>query len=162
MSRRFYASWAVAVALAFIVPIAIPYALWPAAETGPGNWAGPADAEMFGRWARTQVEGTRFVPSSVEVDAGPLLGAPVPCDGPVAMHSLPRLYTATVTLRGPYGLPLESFEVTCAGSSRVSGSETSALALTVAALLAGATGVSVPFFSFWLQQTLTRRLQFSS
>ncbi|MGB2696168.1 MAG: hypothetical protein WBD55_13410 [Dehalococcoidia bacterium] len=157
MSNRFYALWALAVALALIVPIAIPYALWSPPETGPGSWVGPADA-VFGRWARSQVEGTRFVPNSVEVDTGPLLRAPVACDGPVAMHSLPRRYTATVTLRGPYGLPLESFEVTCSGWSRVSGSETSALALTVAALLAGTIAVSMPFGYVWLRHVLSRRL----
>ncbi len=159
MPRRFYLAWGVAVVLAFVLPVAVPYAIWPPPDTGPGSWAGTADAEMFGRWARTQVEGTRFMPTSVEVEAGPLLSAPVPCGGPVAMHKLPRLYTAKVAVRGAYGIPLTTYEVRCDGWDRTGRTEGGMLLLGLGALLIGMVGVSLPFTPFWLRGMLTKQLQ---
>ena len=161
MSRWFYAGWASLVGLALVLPVALAYAIWSPPDTGRGSWTGPADAEMFGRWPRTQIEGTRFIPTSVEVEAGPLLRAPVPCDGPSAMHRLPRVYTAKVTLRGAYGIPLTSFEVTCSGWNRIGRSEGESLALVLGALLATVGLVSTPFAFFWLRQTFKKQQRFA-
>ncbi len=159
MSKWFYCAWALVVALAIILPVAIPFWVWSAPGTGPGTWRGPADGEMFGHWARTQVEGTRFIPSSVEVEAGPELSTPVPCVGPSAMDRLPRLYTAEVTLRGAYGLPLESYKVTCSGWSHVGDGELGGLGIQLAAILGGVVVVSIPFFPLWLRHKMRKRLQ---
>lgn len=162
MSGWFYAGWAFVIGLALVLPIALPYAVWPAPETGRGSWAGPADEEMFGRWARTQIEGTRFIPTSVEVEAGPVLRTPVPCDGPVAMHRLPRVYTAEVTLRGVYGIPLTSFEVTCSGWNRIGRSEGETLALMLGLLFATVGLVSTPFAFFRIRHRLGKEQRFAA
>ena len=159
MPRRFYLAWGAAVVLALVVPVAVPYAIWPPPDTGPGSWARTADAEMFGRWARTQIEGTRFVPTSVEVQAGPLLREPVSCGGPVAMHKLPRVYTAEVTVRGPYGIPLTTYEVHCTGWDRTGRTEGGMALLGLGALLTGVIAVSILFTPFWLRSMLSRRLR---
>jgi hypothetical protein len=159
MPKWLYAAWTLAVLLAIVLPIAVPYAIWRPPDTGPGSWGSVADAEMFGRWARTQIEGTRFVPTSVEVEAGPLLSAPVRCDGPLGMHELPRVYTAKVTVRGAYGIPLTTYEVRCNGWDRTGRTEGGMLVLGLGALLIGMVAVSMPFTFFWLRAMLNRRLQ---
>lgn len=161
MSGRFYAGWALVVTVALALPIGLPFLVWSSPETGPGSWAGPADAEMFGRWASTQIEGG-FIPKSVEVEEGPLLRTPVSCGGPVAMHSLPRMYSARVTLRGVYGIPLASYEVTCTGWSSSGRTIGDALAYMFGALFVGAAVVSMPFAFFWLRNALGNQERFAA
>ncbi len=141
--RVLYASWALVIVVAIALPMIIPYAIWP--PTDPRFNRPMSTEEVFQNWARTQVPETRYLPATVSVEAGPLLAAPVGCGGPARLHEVPRKYRATVTVRGPYGVPIERYTVTCAGLDeyRPSAFVLIALLLTGAGVLA----VSMPFIA---------------
>lgn len=141
--RVFYTAWALVVVLAIALPMTIPYAIWtPQRDGGPERWQGPTE-QVFGNWARTQVPETRYLPTNVDVDAGPLLAAPVGCGGPAALHESPRMYRATVTIRGPYGVPIERYTVNCEGFDEYVPSAFVLLAMLLTG--AGVFAVSIPF-----------------
>lgn len=113
MPKRFYVAWAFVVLLAAVLPIAIPYFIWPPYDFERGSFTGPDQAEVFGRYAQSRMAATRYLPTSVSVDGGPLLAVPAQGCGPGALHSLERNYTATITLHGAYGIPIGSSKITC-------------------------------------------------
>jgi hypothetical protein len=133
MLRRFYVAWAVTVALAVIMPIAVPYAIWPpTALVGTSN-------DCAGRAIIATRTGTHFTAALLPLSAD--------------VHSCERaiVYRAEVTARGPYGIPI--------GSSLVSRSDIQALTaneegllLAFAALMAGVVAVSLPFGVVLLQR----------
>jgi hypothetical protein len=136
VSARFYAAWALALVLAFVLPIAVPYALWAHIE---GAHADPA-AE-FGRRAKVQIR------------AGGYVRFPMPLTASVEDTEAsggPPVYQAIVTARGPYGIPAGAYRVSDSGISRDEASENSAVAFAV--LLAGVVAVSTPFVFVLLQR----------
>jgi hypothetical protein len=146
MPKRFYVAWGFAVVLAAVLPIAIPYAIWPPTEHERGSFVGPDQAEIFERWALSRVSASQYFPYSVSVEAGPLLDVPARGCGPAALHSLERSYTATVTTRGPYGIPMGSVEVSCENQiPRPGGGLDGYALLGLLALLGGVAAVSAPF-----------------
>lgn len=142
MNKWFYALWALAVALALIVPIAIPYALWPPREGLQAN-----TADEFRRRAEIQVESEDYVlpytPLSSTVED-------------TSLSWNPPLYRAEVTARGPYGIPLASFLVTDSDINRIEAAGNGTLAFV--ALMSGIVLVSMPFAYAWLRHVLSRRL----
>jgi len=161
VSARFYATWALAVLLALVLPVAVPFVLW-GAESGADRWSGP-EADVFGHVARNKTEGARHLPASVSVSAGPLLDEPVGCDGPSAMHSLSREYTADIAMRGPYGLPYATYVVRCnidgdGGFYHVTEAHPATAVAGVAALFGGAFAVSIPFALLWLRSARREEL----
>ena len=164
MSRWFYSAWALAVLLAFVLPVAIPYAVWPTGGRLPAS-RGVLDAETFGELARYELwsQGEfRFYPKSVRgIDPGIVFrdGDTRTCGVGRGGALVDRRYTAEVTFRGPYGISLTSFEVTCSGWSRTGRMETEILALILSVLLATVAVVSTPFAFFWLRHLLRRRLE---
>ena len=151
MPKRFYVAWVFVVILAIWIPLAIPYFIWPS-ESGPSRWQGLDQAEIFSRWALTRVSASRYLPYSVSVDSGPLLEVPARGCGPAALHSLERDYTATVTTRGPYGIPIGSVEVDCERQYPQPGGGLDGYAiLGLLALFGGVAAVSTPFVLFRLR-----------
>ena len=114
MPKRFYAAWALVVVLVAVLPIAVPYFIWPPYHYERGSFVGPDQAEVFGRYAQSRIGSTKYLPTSLHVDVGPeLQGSITSGCGPARLHRLERDYTATVTTRGPYGIPIGSVEVDC-------------------------------------------------
>ncbi len=149
MPKCFFVAWMFAVILAAVLPIAIPYAIWPPYESHPWNWQGPDQAEIFGRYAQSRVYVARYFPSSVSVEAGPLRDASVRSScGPASLWRLQRNYRATVKLRGAYGIPFSSDAVTCAPRLDWRFTPHAYGLLSVLAWLVGITAVSTPFILF--------------
>ena len=122
-SRGFYAAWALAVLLALVLPVAIPYALWRGDDSTCAGHATDAlaDGDYFG---------ARRLPLSIDVRE---------C---ISINDDLTL-RAEVTVRGAYGIPIESYAVT-ADSVETLGTRANAFTSAVA-VLAGAFFVSMPF-----------------
>ena len=146
MSRWFYSAWALAVLLAIVLPVAIPYAVWPLRE---GRQADPV-AEC-GR--RAKGDATRDHPSAF---LWPLSVTVSICER--SPENTPHLfYVAEVTARGPYGIPFATARVT---TRNIEGFDhDGGLVLGALALLTGVGFVSIPFTFFWLRLLLRRRLE---
>ncbi len=98
MSKWFYSAWALAVLLAFVLPVAIPYAVWPLRE---GRQADPV-AECGRRAKNDAIHGTHPVAS-----LWPLSVTLSVCEWPPEIAPYP-VYVAEVTARGPYGFRFAS------------------------------------------------------
>ena len=122
-SRWFYAAWALAVLLALVLPVAIPYALWRGDDSTCARHATDAlaDGDYFG---------ARRLPLSIDVRE---------C---ISINDDLTL-RAEVTVRGAYGIPIESYAVT-ADSVETLGTRANAFTSAIA-VLAGAFVVSMPF-----------------
>ena len=140
MSRWFYAGWPLAVALAFVLPIGVPFAVWPRE-----GWQSNLVAECGRRAEYNPASETPFIwmPLSSDVqfcerdEAGVLI------------------YRAKIQARGPYGIPVASGSVSPRDIQHLRGH--GGAALGVAALFAGVAAVSLPFFLVWLRRVLERR-----
>ncbi len=144
MSRWFYSAWALAVLLAIVLPVAIPYAVWPLRE---GRQADPV-AEC-GR--RAKIDARRDHPSA---SLWPLSVTIKACEW--RPDGLP-IYRAEVTARGPYGIPFASARVTTRDVEWFT--PEGDVALGSLALLTGVAVVSMPFTFFWLRHVVHRRLR---
>ena len=146
MSRWFYSAWALAVLLAIVLPVAVPYAVWPLRE---GQQADPV-AEC-GR--RAKIDATRDHPSAY---LWPLSVTVSVCDS--SPDNTPHLfYVAEVNARGPYGIPFASARVTTRDVEWFTPEGT--VIIGIVALLTGVGVVSMPFTFFWLRHRLRRRLE---
>ena len=135
MSTRFYAAWALAVVLALVVPVAIPFALWPPREGRHYT----DDLAECGR--RAENDAARETP---------LIWMPLSSDVHVCERdaSGALVYVADVQARGPFGIPYASGSVDRYTIHHLN--EHRGMTLGVAALLGGAIAASVPFALFWL------------
>jgi hypothetical protein len=134
--RAFYAAWALAVVFAVVLPIAVPYAIWPTGAT--------STCELH---ALVPVEsGTPFAVVSV-----PLQITNERCIGdtndPVA---------AKIIAHGPYGIPFASAEITDGSYDSLYPDE--GVFWGMLALMTGVFAVSLPFLAAFLH-THFRRLR---
>jgi hypothetical protein len=142
MSTRFYAAWALAVILALVLPVAVPFAIWPPRE-GRQN---ELNAEC-GR--RAEMDASRETPYSLL----PLSSSVAFCQRDDAGG---LLYRATVQARGPYGIPYASGSVGPRDIQHLS--EHRGVTLGFLALLGGVAAMSAPFVYALLRRPLQQRL----
>ena len=147
MKPRFYAAWGIAVLLALVVPLAVPYTVWV-----PGEASGhSAHASCVNHAKYNVVQNNRvainLLALDVSVDA---------CSGTAGEWDT---YDAGIVARGAYGIPYASGRVTAADTQFLS--PTGGLVLNVIALLVGAFAVSLPFL-FVAAQRRARDLQFAT
>jgi hypothetical protein len=144
MSRRFYAAWSLAVALAVVLPSALPYVVWPPARfdgaDGSADCAGVAKAYAA---HATNPAAAAMWPLSVDIEH---------C-WTTAADGLPR-FDAQVDARGPYGIPFATATVSERGV--IWHEQGGGAALGLIALLAGATFASFPFMLAILSRTIRR------
>ena len=131
--------------LAIVLPVAVPYAVWPLRE---GRSAEPV-AEC-GRYARNSaIQNYHPVaslwPLSVTVGA---------CGWD---NMLFPFYVAEVTARGPYGIPFASARVTTRDIEGLN--PDGGFIIGTVALLTGVAVVSTPFTFFWLRHILRSQMQ---
>ncbi len=136
MSKWFYSAWALAVLLAFVLPVAVPYAVWP------------SDDSRCARYARGALQSAGYVLPRTPLTVNVL-------DCPDEPAQIPR-FRAEVTAHGPYGVALRSYLVGDPVGIRRLDSGGSGL-IAGGALVAGAALVSIPFTFFWLRHVLRRR-----
>ena len=152
MPKRFYAAWAFVVVLAAVLPIAVPYAIWPPNDYERGSFDGPIQPNLYGRYAFL----ASFVPSSVSVDPGPRTDIQDGrCLSGIATNNQ-RDATAKVILRGAYGFPLGSFDESCLAENGLLFSTGIGLLLAGLAWFVGMAAVSAPFI-FVLERKLAAR-----
>ncbi len=149
MTTRFYATWAFVVMLAVVLPIAVPYAIWPPGIMTEGT--GPlVDRTAACAWrARNDARNyTHFTASLLP------LSASVEWCG----HSPEGLLVSMVVVkaRGPYGIPFASSRVTSQGGEALK-IDGSGAALGFLALVGGVALTSVPFAYLWLRHFLRGR-----
>ncbi|MEX2159976.1 MAG: hypothetical protein WEB04_11300 [Dehalococcoidia bacterium] len=130
MPKRFYAAWAVAVLLAVVLPIAIPYAIWPQAYYDDADGSGDC-ASIAKDYAADGP--TALWPASVRVEE---------CSGGLADPGMRML--VHVQARGPYGIVVANATVT-ETDIRHFREDGSGMLFGMAALLAGVVAVSLPF-----------------
>jgi hypothetical protein len=130
MSWRFYAGWGIVVALAFVLPVAIPYAVWPDYDSRCARYAKGGLGEEHRR---------PFALMSVRV---------LECGD----DEIPW-FRAEITFHGPYGVPTDTYLVTSSDTGRLVGSQTG-FHLVYVAYVAGAAAVSMPFAFVLLRRTL--------
>jgi hypothetical protein len=152
MPKRFYAAWVLVVIIAAVLPIAIPYFIWPPTDYKGPSLDGTVQPHLYGGYSLL----ASFVPSSVSVD-------PVPrtdiqngkcIAGPAYRQQ--RDATASVVLRGAYGIPFGSIDATCRTQSGLSISTGGGLLLASLAWIVGMAFVSAPFI-FVLERRSSRR-----
>ena len=103
LPKRFYATWAFVVILAAVLPIAIPYFIWPPQSYERGSFDEPDPPNL-----------PVPLPSNVSVESGPRPGIEESrCHSGVAFQRLQRDSIAKLVLRGAYGIPIGSIEFTC-------------------------------------------------
>jgi hypothetical protein len=146
MSRRFYAGWAVAVLLALVLPVALPYVIWPPAHfdraSGSGDCAAVAKDYAVSEAHRSA---SMLLPLSAGVER---------CRG--TLPDVDLEFDVVVKARGPYGIPFASAEVSRAGSQwseSISGG-----LFGLFALMSGVAVVSLPFALVMLRRSLRLRL----
>ncbi len=143
MPRRFYAAWALVVLLALVLPIVIPFAVWPPREGHQSDMV----AECGRRAENNAASETPFIwlPLSSEVRF---------CERDESGF---LIYRAEVSARGPYGIPYASGTVGPRDVRHLRAH--GGVALGVAALLASVTAVSAPFALILLRHMRRSRLQ---
>ncbi|MEX0785971.1 MAG: hypothetical protein WD939_04985 [Dehalococcoidia bacterium] len=149
MSGRFYFAWGLAVLLALVLPVAVPYAIWPpGAIAEEGRHAdGPAEC---GRRAKIDARNyTHFSASML-----PLSSDVERCYRPPGGD---LIYTAKVTAHGPYGIPIASTNVGPTGGGALTGDGRASL-FAMLALVSGAVLVSMPFALLAVRSALRPRL----
>ena len=144
MTTRFYAAWAIAAVLALLLPVAVPYAIWPPARFDKADSSGDCAGIAKAYAAEATNRAATLWPASVRVEQ---------CAGTL---SDPHMQFRTlVDARGPYGIRWASAEVT--ESNVGSFEENGGVALGLAALVAGVAAVSTPFVYLVLRQSLRMR-----
>lgn len=145
MSTWFYAAWAFGLVLAVVLPIAIPYGIWPRDE---GRHVDPmADC---GRQAKLDARQYTHPVASL----WPLSASVQTCER--LPDGVNLRYRAEVSARGPYGIPFASAHVSSTGGKALSPHGGQLLGLV--ALLSGAVLVSMPFGFLWLRHVVASRL----
>lgn len=141
MSWRFWTAWAIAVFLAFVLPVAIPFAVWPPRE---------------GRHTDLMAECSRRAAQNAATET-PYIMLPLSSD----VHFCERdeagvlTYRADVEARGPYGIPYASGTVGYRDIRHLR--EHGGVTLGVAALFADAFAVSLPFALVFARSQLRQR-----
>jgi hypothetical protein len=132
MSRRFYFAWLGSVLLALLLPVALPYAIWPPARFDKAEGSGDCGsiAKDYAAGETTRAASTLW-PMSARVER---------CEGTLADADMQ--FEVVVRARGPYGIPFASGTVTRAGT--LWEESTSGALFGLLALLAGACAVSLP------------------
>lgn len=123
MSRWFYAAWAIAVLAAVILPIAIPYAIWPAGATSP--------CELH-----------TLVPLSSETPFA-VVNVPLEITGERCVGDATDPIAGKVIVHGAYGIPIAS--ATLEYGSYDSLLPDDGVVLATLALIMGVLWVSLPF-----------------
>ncbi len=149
MAKGFYAAWAFVVMLAVILPIAIPYAIWPPGVLTEGT--GPLVNQTAACAWRARIDARNYTHFTASLLA--LSSSVDSCEGSVT-GSL--VYTAEVTAHGPYGIPFASTRVTPQGGEalKVDGS---GAALGFLALVGAVVPTSAPFAYLRLRHILRGR-----
>ena len=141
MPKRFYAAWVFVVILAAVLPIVIPYFIWPPQSYARGTFDGPVPPNLYGRYAFM----ASIVPTSVNVDYGPRSDIQ---DGKCLSGPAYRQQkdsTASVVLHGAYGIPFGSIDITCKTESGLKIFLGGGLLLAGLAWLFGILAVAIPF-----------------
>lgn len=150
MPNRFYAAWTISVILALALPVIIPYLIWPTYESLE-NRSHLSAADWTAHSASDNALYTRALPNSVSF---------APCTAGPGLHQ--NGYSALVTLRGAFGLPIASLDYDCSNDYPMlpDGRHTPpmvwklwGLFLATGGLIAGAVAVSFPF---WVLQERRR------
>ena len=131
MPLRFSLAWAAAVALALVLPVAVPYAIWPTSIEG----------DCAKRVWTAVVTQTPFAVLPVPFDVSASR-----CSDAVPIEAL----GGKVVLRGPYGMPVAEGHVQ--GSQISHPGVPGEAFVAVLAVLAGAGLVSLPFGVVLLQR----------
>ncbi len=149
MAKGFYAAWAFVVMLAVVLPIAIPYAIWPPGVLTEGT--GPLVNQTAACAWRARIDARNYTHFTASLWA--LSASVESCEGATAGL---LVYTAVVTAHGPYGIPFASTRVTRhgGGALKIDGS---GAALGFLALVGGVALTSVPFAYLWLRHFLRGR-----
>ena len=149
MPKRFYVAWALAVILALVLPVAIPYFIWPPQSYDQQGFD-PTQAKLHGPYA----EIASLLPSSVRVKA---VEPPTRrCHSGGAEMRLQSGTVYDVVLRGAYGIPFGSIEVSCRTESGLKVFLGGGLLLAGLAWLSGMAVVSIPFV-LMLERRLAER-----
>ena len=130
MSWRFYAGWACAVVLALVLPVAIPYAIWPQHE-GPYD-----DDDMIAECGRVAEIAAGGYPASLWALSSEVQSCSRDEAGVL-------IYSAKVIAHGPYGIPFATATVTPRDINWHDMDRGAGFGL--AALIAGVVAVSIPF-----------------
>ncbi len=147
MAKDFFAVWAFAVMMAAVLPIAVPYAIWPPGIMTENEWvqtdltvACEERAKLDAQHYTHPVASLLALSSSVDS-----------CEGATAG---PLKYTAAVTAHGPYGIPFASSpRVTSQGGAALK-LDGGGAALGFLALVGGVALTSLPFVYVLLRHTL--------
>ena len=146
MPKRFYVAWALAVILALVLPVAIPYFIWPPQSYDQQGFD-PTQAKLHGPYA----EIASLLPSSVRVKA---VEPPTrTCFSGPAERRLRSGTVSNVVFHGAYGIPFASFDVSCNTEGGIAVNVGPITMLALLAWVAGAVVVSAPF---WLLQERRR------
>ena len=149
MANRFYAAWAFVAMLAVVLPIAIPYAIWPPGIMTENEWV-QTDRTVACE-ERAKLDAQRYTHFTAALLA--LSSSVKSCEGSSA-GSL--VYTAVVTAHGPYGIPFASSRVTSQGGGALTG-DGSGAARGFLAVVGGVALASTPFAYLWIRHVLRRR-----
>ena len=138
MPKRFYVAWALAVILALVLPVAIPYFIWPPQSYDQQGFD-PTQAKLHGPYAGI----ASVLPSSVRVKA---VEPPTrTCFSGPAERRLRSGTVSNVVFHGEYGIPFASVRVDCDGGPFGGFSARGIGFLSGFAWLLGILIVSVPF-----------------
>ena len=132
MSKLFYATWALAVVLALVLPVAIPHTVWPDYDSPCARRAKGGLGEEHRR---------PFALMSVRVLECP--------------NDVPR-FRAEVTFHGLYGVPMQTYLVTSSDAGRLVNSHTG-FHLVYVAYVTSIVVVSLPFGFVMLRRSLHQR-----
>lgn len=154
MPKRIYAAWVFVVLFAAVLPIAVPYFIWPPNDYRGGSFDGPVPPNLYGGYAGI----ARYVPSSVSVVSAPRPGTSSAdgCRSKGAQLTIQSGLAARVNLRGAYGIPFASINFSCETSSGLLLSLGGGLWLAGLAWLSGILAVSAPFI-FVLKRKLAEQ-----
>jgi len=131
MPLRFSLAWAAAVALALVLPVAVPYAIWPPAYYDDAEDAG--DCASIAKDYAADGPPMVFWPVSVRVED---------CAGGLADPGMRML--VHLEARGPYGITFATARVTETDIQHFRGDGSGEL-VGMLALIAGVVAVSLPF-----------------
>jgi hypothetical protein len=147
MSKGFYAAWAAVVLTALVVPVAVPFAVWPPAYFDDAQGSG--DCASIAKDYAAEHPATKLWPVSVDVER---------CTGTLSDPDMP--FEARVEARGPYGIPFASGSVTRTDIRHFDGH--GGVYLGLAALLGGVAAASLPFAGVLLRHRIVRRVAFAA
>ncbi len=150
MTTRFYAVWAFVVMLAVVLPIAVPYVIWPPGIMTENEWVQTDLTVACEERAKLDAQHyTHFVAALLALSS-----SVESCEGATAGL---LVYTAEVTAHGPYGISFASSPRVTSEGGQALKIDGSGAALGFLALVGGVALTSAPFGCAWLWHVLRRR-----